>query len=241
MTVFARGSFPTTVTLEQVDELAVHRWVPDGQVSAKLAFACGFMGTPSDYSQLFEHIASHGIEVIVPPGDGRDPRALFGPTPASVLAERLAAVGASQGVDALVGHSRGGQVAWLASAMVNPDVLVVIDPVDGEGRKPATPVATAAPATFDARTCVVGAEPAGRCSPDGFNHPRFAAMAPAHSKHLLFEMGHADVLNERVATFGRWLCGGAGDPDPARRTVAGVIVGHVLGIQEHGYPIPRIS
>lgn len=240
MTVFEKGSFSTTRSSEYVGGLPVRRWVPDGPASARLAFACGFMSTPSDYSQLFGHIASHGIDVIVPLGDGRDPSALFRPTPAPVLAERLASVGSSLGVDAFVGHSRGGQVAWLASAIESPRVLAVVDPVDGEGRSSAVPVATAAPATFDARTCVIGAEPAGRCAPEGVNHRRFAEMAPGQSEHLVFTMGHADILDDRAAAVGGWLCGRAGNRGTARRTVAGVIVGRILEIPQRGYPSPPI-
>jgi pimeloyl-ACP methyl ester carboxylesterase len=133
----------------------------------------------------------------------------------------------------LGGHSRGGQAAWRAANLLAreglPAGLVLVDPVDGAGRAPTQPAATSAPAAFTCPALVVGAGLGGRCAPEPVNHRVFAAAAP-HARHVVVtRLGHADVLDGRARTAGRWLCGGAEDPGPGRAAVTALVASLVLG------------
>jgi pimeloyl-ACP methyl ester carboxylesterase len=130
----------------------------------------------------------------------------------------------------LAGHSRGGQVAWRVAEHIGPAGVVVIDPVDGAGRRPSALAATAEPATFAAPTLVIGAGLGDRCAPTAVNHEHFAAAAPSGSSHVVIaSMGHGDVLDDRPARASRRLCGGSADPRHERDTVADLIARFVDG------------
>jgi hypothetical protein len=92
------------------------------------------------------------------------------------------------------------------------------------GRHPTTLAAAASPATFTARTLVVGAGLGGRCAPASVNHEHFAAAAPPGSTHVVIDsMGHGDVLDDRPARGARRLCGGSADARHERHIVAQLI------------------
>ena len=78
----------------------------------------------------------------------------------------------------LAGHSRGGQVAWLAAEILEqvarPAGLVLIDPVDNTGPRSAT----GRPPRFSLDPLVIGAGNGSACAPAGRNHERFATAAP---------------------------------------------------------------
>jgi pimeloyl-ACP methyl ester carboxylesterase len=195
-----------------------------GPVDRLLVFFHGFMTSPRSYRQLLEGLAAESVVVVAPRMYRPGPAALAGRPSATEEAEM--AVGLVENLRHeyqprelwLAGHSRGGQVAWLVAASVEPDGMIVIDPVDGGGRKATRPNATAAPAVFDAATLVIGAGLGGRCAPVAVNHERFAAVAPPDATHVVLDsMGHADLLDDRPRRAARLLCPGGDDPDRSRR------------------------
>jgi pimeloyl-ACP methyl ester carboxylesterase len=195
-----------------------------------IVFFPGFMVSPWDYRSLFTSIASERISIVAPQMYRRGPAALAGHPSAGEeadsgvrLVEHLVAVHRPDQLW-LAGHSRGGQVAWRVAEHVDPDGVVVVDPVDGAGRNPTTLVAAADPAGFTAKTLVVGAGLGGRCAPAAVNHVHFAAAAPPGSTHVVLDaMGHGDILDDRPARFSRRLCGGSTDPRHERSTVAELV------------------
>jgi pimeloyl-ACP methyl ester carboxylesterase len=202
----------------------------DAPVAHLIVFFPGFMVSPWSYRALFASIVSDRTSIVAPQMYRRGPGPLMGhPSP-----ERGGRGGDPAGrtprrhsrVDEvwLAGHSRGGQVAWRVAEQVDPAGVVVIDPVDGAGRHPTTPVAAAEPATFTARTLVVGAGLGGRCAPAAVNHQHFAAAAPPDATHVVLDsMGHGDLLDDRPARASRLMCGGSSDPRRERGTVAELI------------------
>lgn len=194
-------------------------------------FVPGFLVAPSAYRALVGPLAGPDVEVVVPQFDGRGLRALSGhPSPReeaaelATLAPRLA-----DGRELwLAGHSRGGQVAWLAAGTLEPAGVAVVDPVDGSGPRSA-PDATAAAAGFSAVPLVVGLGIPGRCAPAGLGHERFAAAAPRRVHVVVPGAGHADVLTGPDRLAGRALCGGGPAPDRVRRTVTALLAAHLAG------------
>jgi len=201
-----------------------------------IVFFPGFMVSPWSYRSLFTSIVSDRTSIVAPQMYRRGPRALAGRPSASEEAEQgvrlVEHLRATRRPDTvwLAGHSRGGQVAWRVAERVDPDGVVVIDPVDGSGRHPTALAAAAEPAGFTARTLVVGAGLGGRCAPDPVNHRHFAAAAPPGATHVVIDtMGHGDVLDDRPARASRRLCGGSADPAHERNTVAELITRFVDG------------
>lgn len=201
-------------------------------------FVHGFLGHPRDYATMLTHVASHGIGVLAPVGHRRGPTALRGTFTPRDEAARVAPIMDTVGDSAVGGHSRGGQVAWLVAAGTPVEAVVAVDPVDGTRRSGTDPDVTRSPATWTAPTLVIGAAVGGRCAPDGRNHAAFAAAAPAGSRHVLVPMGHADLLDGRMRTIGRWLCPGVRDAAVIPRVVAGLIVAHLLGEAIDDCPVP---
>lgn len=209
----------------------------------------GFMIAASAYSALAEAVADAGSTVIVPQLYRRGIGALAGRAP--VTAEARAASGLVRSVAAerpdarvhLGGHSRGGQAAWRAAGGLIDDglpvSLVLLDPVDGEGRRPAGPTATAAPAAFAVPTLIVGAGVAGQCAPERINHQQFARANPSAPHVIVDGLGHADLLTGRARDLGRRLCGGGPDPDVARAVTAELIAAWLAAIAA-SRPLPAV-
>ncbi len=199
----------------------------DQPVGRVIVFFPGFMVSPWSYRSLFASIVSDRTSIVAPQMYRRGPGALAGhPSPSEEaeagvrLVEHVVATRGATEVW-LAGHSRGGQVAWRVAEHVDPHGVVVIDPVDGAGRHPTTPDAAAEPATFTARTLVIGAGLGGRCAPEAVNHQHFAAAAPPGASHVVIAtMGHGDMLDDRPARASRMLCGGSAAPRDERCTVA---------------------
>ena len=219
-----------------VRSLLVGARCPDPTGGRVVVFFPGFMLSPWSYRSLFAAIVSDRTSIVAPQMYRRGPGPLAGHPSPSEEAERgirlVEHVVATRRPDEvwLAGHSRGGQVAWHVAGQVDPDGVVVIDPVDGAGRHPTTLVAAAEPAGFTARTLVVGAGLGGRCAPAPVNHEHFAAAAPPGSTHVVIDsMGHGDVLDDRPARAARRVCGGSTDPRHERRTVAELIERFVSG------------
>jgi pimeloyl-ACP methyl ester carboxylesterase len=209
-------------------------WVDAGRsgepVARVIVFFPGFMLSPWSYRSLFASIVSDRTSIVAPQMYRRGPGALAGhPSPSEEARQGIRVV---EHVVAtrrpaevwLAGHSRGGQVAWRVAERVDPDGVVVIDPVDGAGRHSTALAAAAEPARFTARTLVVGAGLGHRCAPTSVNHEHFAAAAPPGSTHVVIDsMGHGDVLDDRPARGARRLCGGSADARRERHTVAQLI------------------
>ncbi len=219
-----------------VRALVVHSGRAGDPVERVIVFFAGFMVSPWSYRSLFASVVSDGTSIVAPQMYRRGPRALAGHPSAGEeaeqgirLVEHLVAARRPDEVW-LAGHSRGGQVAWRVAERVDPDGVVVIDPVDGAGRHPTALAAAAGPAGFTARTLVIGAGLGGRCAPDPVNHRHFAAAAPPGSTHVVIDsMGHGDLLDDRSARASRRLCGGSADPGGERSTVAELITRFVDG------------
>lgn len=202
----------------------------DTPVARVIVFFPGFMLSPWSYRSLFASIVSEQTSIVAPQMYRRGPGPLIGhPSPSEEaeqgirLVEHVVAARRPDEVW-LAGHSRGGQVAWRVAEHIDPDGVVVIDPVDGAGRHPTTPVAAAEPAGFSARTLVIGAGLGDRCAPATVNHEHFATAAPPGATHVVIaSMGHGDLLDDRPARASRLLCGGSTDPRRERDTVAELI------------------
>ena len=224
--VFATGSnLPGAVRSLLVDAAR-----SSGHVARVIVFFPGFMQSPWSYRSLFASIVSDRTSIVAPQMYRRGPAVLAGdPSPSEEARQGVRIVEhvvATRRPDEvwLAGHSRGGQVAWRVAEQVDPHGVVVVDPVDGTGRHPTTLAAAAEPAGFTARTLIVGAGLGGRCAPAPVNHEHFAAAAPPGSTHVVIAtMGHGDVLDDRMARAGRWLCGGSDDPRHDRDTVAQLV------------------
>lgn len=209
-----------------------------------VVFFHGFMTSPSSYRTVLTMLATEAL--VAAPRMYRPGPAVLAGRP-SVVQEAEAAVGIVEQLVAehrpgelwLGGHSRGGQVAWLVAEHVGPSGVIVIDPVDGVGRNPTGLHAAARPATFTARTLVIGAGRGGRCAPDAMNHEHFAAAAPSGSVHLVIAtMGHGDLLDDRAAGLARRMCGGSEHPDLDRRTVGLLAAGFLHGALPTGNDLP---
>lgn len=193
----------------------------------------GFMIAAASYTALARAVAGTGSTVIVPQLYWRGIGALAGRVPVATEAAAAADLVRSVAADRpgarihLAGHSRGGQAAWRAAGQLVDDELpasvVLLDPVDGQGRRPSGPISTAQEAAFTVPALIAGARVGGRCAPEGINHRQFARATPA-ARHLLIEgLGHADLLDGRGRDLGRRLCGGGPDPDAARAATAALI------------------
>ena len=210
-----------------------------------VVFLPGFMSAASSYRALLEPLSEQGISVLVPQLYRRGLAALSGR--ATVLDEAVAAaalvrrtaVEHPHAAVVLGGQSRGGQAAWRAANLlateqpgefgrVLPEALVLIDPVDGEGRDSSRPSATVSPAAFTGRTLVIGAGIGGRCAPDPVNPRQFAAATPQARHDVVTDLGHADILEGRARSLGRRLCGGGRDPDRARDAVTALLAAVTL-------------
>lgn len=208
-----------------------------------LVFLPGFMTARTSYRTLLEPVTAAGTTVIVPRLYRRGIAALAGRHPVAqeaVAAADLVRATATRLPTASVflgGHSRGGQAAWRAAALLAPDGLpagvVLVDPVDGDGRAATGPVATASPAGFDCPTLIIGAGIAGRCAPDGVNHRAFATATPQARHVVVRSLGHADVLQGPARSIGRRLCGGADHPDAGRATCSALMATFVAECLEH--------
>jgi len=153
---------------------------------------------------------------------------------ANLLAADTPAAGASSGDVPRAGASSGdapgadGSSGDAPGAGLLPAALVLVDPVDGAGRRPDVPTATAEPVVFTCPCLVIGAGIPGRCAPEPVNHRQFAAAAPDARHVVVDSIGHGDVLDDRPAATARRLCGGAPDPAPGRAAVTALLTDFVL-------------
>ncbi len=210
-----------------------------GTGDSVLVFLPGFMASAASYRELLAPLAVAGTTVLIPQLYRRGLAALAGrPTAAdeavqATLVVRGAAARYGSRRVFLGGHSRGGQAAWRAAPLLEPDGLpaglVLLDPVDGSGPLQRSPHAAATRTGVTCPTLVVGAGVSGRCAPEGLNHRAFASAAP-HVHHAVVDgLGHADVLTGAGRTLGRLLCGGGADPERARAQVCELVRSFIDG------------
>lgn len=194
-----------------------------------LVFLPGFMCTPAMYRALLRPVADAGARVVVPLPTRPGPKALLGRiTPAEEadsLTALLTELRAAHGGLWLGGHSRGGFIAWLASAAVDLDGLLLVDPVGGGGPPWATPEPPPA-RSFRVPPLVIGlgAGDGTRCAPKGRNHHVFAAAAPGCRHEVIADAGHADVLDGWSERLGGLMCSAGSDPHAVRARVAELLV-----------------
>lgn len=188
-----------------------------------LVFLPGFMTAARSYAALLEPL---GVSLLVPQLYPRGLAALRGKH--TVRDEVRAAVELLTDIPGrvfLAGHSRGGQAAWLVSGVLGERVagLCLVDPVDGQGRRPVRDLATRRGTEYTGPTWIIGAGVSGPCAPVGANHEQFVRAAP-HAVHVVVpDLGHADILQGRARGLGRRLCGGGQDPDRARSVCTGLL------------------
>ena len=202
-----------------------------------LIFLPGFMSSAGAYRALLEPVAAQGTTVVIPQLYRRGPSALIGrpsvideADTAADLVRRTALAYPTHSI-VLGGHSRGGQAAWRAAAALAPELpaaLVLLDPVDGEGRQPSRATATSSGLRVTCRTLVIGAGIGGACAPTPVNHEVFAAATPDAEHAIVTELGHADVLSGRERSLGRRLCGGAANPEPGRAACSALIAAFIV-------------
>jgi chlorophyllase len=206
---------------------------------ALVQFQHGFTADVRGYDELLGHVASHGFVVVAPqmyPADGiplGKPKAAWEAEDAAEVArwtQSHAAAVAGSASDgrplALVGHSRGGKVAWLVSKSGDVPLrgLVGVDPVDGTGSAllAAQDEALPAPLTEGPPSLVIGMELGGACAPEGDNHVHFYERAAPPIRHAVVAgHGHGDMLDLDVDSGG--LCLAGPDRRGAVDTVAGLV------------------
>jgi len=201
-----------------------------------------FQITNHSYDQIAAHIASHGFAVILPrmydPGIGPIigmPSSEIETERASVVVdwlpprlERLPGVELNNVNVGLVGHSRGGRVAFGVALAGNERVaaLAGIDPVDGGGGPGSNQAGiTTDPFTFDIPTLIIGAGIGGNCAPEGRNYVQFFNACPSPSTLVIAnDYGHGDMLDEETAALAASVCPANEDREPMRRLTAGLLV-----------------
>ncbi|KAG6727214.1 hypothetical protein I3842_02G119300 [Carya illinoinensis] len=189
-----------------------------------LVFLHGYFLYNSFYSQLLQHIASHGFIVVAPQlytVAGADATGDIKSTAATAkwLSEGLQNVlppnvRPNLRKLGLAGHSRGGKAAFAlalekAETCLNFSALIGIDPVDGmdKGKQTHPPVLTYVPRSFelDMAVMVIGTGlgemkknpllPA--CAPKGVNHEDFFNECRAPACYFVAkDYGHLDMLDD---------------------------------------------
>ncbi|PIN10979.1 Chlorophyllase [Handroanthus impetiginosus] len=213
-----------------------------------LLFCHGFMLTNTWYTNLLQHIASHGY-IVVAPKVCEMRRGL-----PLVLPEK---VNPDISNIALSGHSRGGKTAFALalgrldkkshkkkkpSIRDNPNLppfkaLMGIDPVaeTAPSSRPPPRILEYIPRCFNLSVpvAVIGTGYGNRSlgpmppfAPDGVNHSEFFNESkPPACYFLTKEYGHCDMLDDWIANYLRFICkSGTGSRDLMRKSVGGIVV-----------------
>ncbi|KAL2557187.1 Chlorophyllase-1 [Forsythia ovata] len=218
-----------------------------------LLFCHGFCIDHTLYSQLLEHISSHGYIVVAP----QLYRFMFDSVKDEI--ERAAKVSdwLSMGLPqvlkvnvkpdlsklALCGHSRGGKAAFAlalghAPTSVKFSAILGIDPVDGSSPSSRLEpnILTFVPRSFNLEIPVgiIGTGLGNKSkniiippsSPDGVNHAEFFNESkPPCCYFLAKDYGHCDMLDESKFNLASWVCkSGEGSKEDMRRGVGGIVV-----------------
>ncbi|CAI9774490.1 unnamed protein product [Fraxinus pennsylvanica] len=217
-----------------------------------LLFCHGFCINNTWYSQLLQHISSHGYIVVAPQFYHC---MLVSITKEIEIAAKVTdwlSTGLPQVLKekvkpdlsklALSGHSRGGKVAFalaLGHAPTSLEFLAIlgIDPVDGwsPSSRPEPKILTYVPHSFNLEIPIgiigmgLGDQWKGVIppfAPDGVNHAEFFNESkPPCCYFLAKEYGHCDMLDESKAYLASWVCkSGEGSKEDLRRAVGGIVV-----------------
>ncbi|XP_059660455.1 chlorophyllase-1-like [Cornus florida] len=216
-----------------------------------LVFVHGFAMQILSYSELLEHISSHGFIVVAPQCSilSTGPQEINSVAAVTDwLSTGLQTVLAEYNVQpnllklALSGHSRGGKIAFAlalghAKTSLKFFALIGIDPVAGASVscRIQPHILTYVPRSFDLGIPVsvigtgLGDEPKCcimpfSCAPDGVNHAEFfTECKPPCCYFLAKDYGHMDMLNDD--TLMSCMCkGGKGSKDLMRKCVGGIAV-----------------
>ena len=182
-------------------------------------FNHGFMLKNSYYSQLLSNIASQGFIVVAPQLYKGGGLPIGKPTKVEEAARAKAVLDWISGqletaIDqpadtdnlGLLGHSRGGTVAYILM-MENPlpKSVATIDPVDGD--RDGSPRIGGQDFAFKAPNLIIGTGLGGisggifspACAPVADNHEMFFQYSPQPSWHMVTkDYGHMDMLNPNL-------------------------------------------
>jgi pimeloyl-ACP methyl ester carboxylesterase len=212
-------SGPQRWCLTELVELPSGSLVLGAPTPRRLLFLPGFAIRPAAYRRFLAPVADAFGQVVVPSVSSLLTATVGRSSPEQEAAHVVAISQAlvAEGVEPwLGGHSRGGLVAWLATAIAaaEPAGLVLVDPVGGGGPPWARPVPLP-PTAFAGPALVLGCALGGRCAPEGRNHDVFAAALP-HCRHtVVADCGHADMLEGPMGRLGRLACTHGPDPEVA--------------------------
>uniref|UniRef100_A0A6V7QTT0 Uncharacterized protein n=1 Tax=Ananas comosus var. bracteatus TaxID=296719 RepID=A0A6V7QTT0_ANACO len=199
---------------------------------AVVLFLHGYLLYNSFYSQLFQHVASHGFVVIGPQlysisGPDATEEIKSAGDVTDWLIDGLSHVLPTQvrpilSKLSIAGHSRGGKVAFglalgYTESRLKFSALMGIDPVDGmdKGKQTPPPILTHVPHSFDLKVPVMvvgsGLGEIRRnplfppCAPKGVSHKEFFDECGSPSCYFVAkEYGHADMLDDETKGLGEW-------------------------------------
>ncbi|KAL2635395.1 hypothetical protein R1flu_006874 [Riccia fluitans] len=198
-------------------------------------FQHGYTMRNTYYSQLLNHIASHGFIVVAPQmylwagsdatGEIAAAASVLDWFPAGLkgaLSHRVPAVEPDLTRTAVMGHSRGGkEVFGLVTGVCNTSLkisaVVGLDPVDGTGvgHQTIPPILKNSPHSLNLKipTLITGAGlgPVGRflfpaCAPKGVSHDNFFSDSAAPAVHFVAsEYGHMDYMDDDCPGAQGWM------------------------------------
>ncbi|KAL5542018.1 hypothetical protein UlMin_009728 [Ulmus minor] len=205
----------------------------------------GYLLCNSFYSQLIQHVASHGFIVIAPQlytlaGCDTSEDIYSTATITNWLSQGLKHfvppnVHANLSKLALAGHSRGGKTSFAVALNKGLicrkfSALIGIDPVAGmtEGKQSSPPVFPPNDQSFDLDmpVMVIGSGLNGNCTPKGISHEEFYKKCEKPACYLVAkEYGHMDMLNDNcIVKMLCCICKGGKCRGPMRKFVGGVVV-----------------
>ena len=200
--------------------------------SPVLLFLPGFLAPPGAYHSLLAPVAATGAEVLVPALYRPGPAVLSGRFSAAEEADRAVVLGREVVAAGrplwLAGHSRGGLVAWTASARLPVQGVALLDPVAG-GAPWQAPGPLPAGAT-DGPVLIIGCGRGGRCAPSDRNHAMFARAVGRARVVVLADAGHADLLDGLAGRIGSITCRAGADPARTRAEIAAHLVAFLAGV-----------
>lgn len=216
----------------------------DASAAPVVVFVHGFVLQNDFYTNIFEHLASHGFVVVAPQFEN----SLQDTAPAAEDADRIAQtiawikanlaskLGAPPNTDTLglAGHSRGAKVSW-SLLQDRPDLaraLAGLDPVDGTGGPDGDePRVVDQPVSFNTPTFILGAglgpdDSLGQaCAPAGDNHVKFWDASQSPAWHVVApDYGHMDMIGaDTGCTLFCDICPGNDDKQPMRDLTQGML------------------
>ncbi|CAI9107770.1 OLC1v1007208C1 [Oldenlandia corymbosa var. corymbosa] len=218
-----------------------------------LLFLHGYMCANTVYTQLLQHIASHGFVIVAPQlytsmftklaqeiADVAAVTSWMSTELQSVLPEAVKIDLTKVG---LVGHSRGGNAAFClalgkAESSLHFSALMGIDPTAGYNTLFRTKpnILNYIPRSFDLEipVGVIGTGLGSQqknflmppCAPEGVNHAEFFnECKPPCCYFLAKEYGHMSILDDGAAKVGACFCKGGSQPKYLmRKGVGGIVV-----------------